>query len=186
MAELEWKPRNKFFGKGDIRFIIVHGISEYLIDHTGDFGEKNKVYRFDVFLKMMGLSYHKAVLMDGKIENAQDLDKWAWHAGKLSFAEGIWGLNPFSLGIAFVVQGINTYGQFLRKMENPETYTEEQYIQGSILIAELCRKNKLDSTKMYRHMDVSGPEYRPKDPKKDPGNGFDFIRLQSMVESQLF
>lgn len=180
MDKIIWEPQKRFF-KNPPRFIIVHSIAEYIVDVRGDVGPKGEVYHFTEFLKIIGLSYHKFVEdAHGSEYNGQNLNKLAWHAG-VSQLGNITSFNFKSLGVCFVVKGEYTYGQFLKKINYPGAYNEGQYQYGSLWIANQCIRLGIDENSIYRHSDVSGADIRPKDPKFDPGEGFDYYRLKSMV-----
>jgi N-acetyl-anhydromuramyl-L-alanine amidase AmpD len=185
MDKLIWKPQDRWFKK-DPQFIIAHSISEYIVDVRGDVGEKGKVYHFIEFLQIIGLGYHQFVEdEDGSKYNGQDLDRLAWHAG-VSEVRGVTSLNFKSLGICFVVKGEYSYGQFLKKIKYPDAYNEGQYLYGANWIAKQCIRLGITEKEIYRHSDVSGKDIRPKDPKYDPGDGFDYYRLKSMVAHNIY
>lgn len=155
--------------------IIIHAAGEYIDGvPAGDFMRK---YRY---------SYHNLVHPDGRIAKAVSWDERAWHAGKSRLGDQT-DLNDTFLGFCLLVPG--NYGQsnwdeFVAAMNDPITYSDEQYRS----LAWLCRKameRHLDISfdRIKAHSEVSGPDVRD-DFKQDPGDGFSFTRLFNMIPSQ--
>ncbi len=129
--------------------IIVHAMSEY-------FMVRGKMVHAVEFLNEIRLSAHALISPNGDVFMCRPDNEGAYHAR---------GHNTDSIGIEFLVEGVNTYGEFIEKIKT--NYTTEAQIQSGV---EVCKKliNDNDITLVTRHSDVS-PER-----KLDPGEGFEW------------
>lgn len=143
--------------------IIVHSMSEY-IEYNND------IYRARDFLEEIGLSVHALITPEGYVESMVKTDKKALHAGQSEWKE-YKDLNDYFLGFELLVQGNNSYTEFLNKIDKPSTYTEHQ-IETSIMVTKIWMETyNISPEYVVRHSDVSGNNVRT-DPKRDPGDGF--------------
>ena len=136
------------------------------------------------FMEKHRLSYHAIISPDGLVTITARSSQRAWHAGTSRW-EGQTNLNNTYLGYCLLVPGSYTgatWGKFLEAMDDPRTYTKEQYKS----LAWMCR-NALKShsgiaqERIIRHSDVSGKDVRP-DFKSDPGKGFNMNRLKDLID----
>lgn len=141
--------------------IIIHSMGEYI--------DGEPAWEF---LERIGLSAHYLISPDGSIDCTVSPEREAYHAGKSEF-EGQRNLNSTFLGIELLVEGDHTYSSFLKAIKNPETFTDKQYKSCIWLCKDLMKRFDIPCDRVVRHSDVSGPDVRD-DPKKDPGEGFDF------------
>lgn len=144
----------------------MHSMAEH------GFWEGNRLYAPDL-LKVQKLSVHAMILPDGNIITCCGLDREAFHAGKSSF-QGLTGLNATFLGAEFLVSGEHDYGSFLKRIKEPDCYTEDQYRAGGWLYASWKAAYGFPDDHIVGHSEVAGDDMRgPGQGKKDPGAGFD-------------
>ena len=148
------------------RFIVVHSMSEYLMY------EGQKLYAKD-FLKKLGLSVHGFIKPDGTYDKMIESPMRAAHAGK-SFWNGVSGLNSHSLGIELLVEGVNDYAGFNKKINTPGTYTQAQFDKTVEVFKWWMNQYKIPVENVVRHSDCSGDHVRGKGKGKlDPGSAWD-------------
>lgn len=153
--------------------IIIHSMSEYI----------NGMFAND-FLADIGLSAHFLIGVDGTIYKCVDPGKKAYHAG-VSRWEGQEYLNSSYLGIEILVEGDNDWAGFLKKIEDPATFKAVQYSNCIELITWLKKGfPEITNENIVRHSEVSGPDVRPKDPKPDPGVGFNMMRVREAIKEE--
>ncbi len=136
--------------------IIVHAMSEYFMVRG------KKVHAVE-FLNEIRLSAHALISPNGDVFICRSDREGAYHAR---------GHNTDSLGIEFLVEGLNSYSEFIDKIKT-DYITEEQMQAG----VDVCKKwiDSNDITLVTRHSDVS-PER-----KVDPGSGFDWSLFLSKL-----
>jgi len=151
--------------------IVIHSASEFI----------NKKPIRD-FLESIKVSAHYFVRPKGVVKQMVPLYRQAKHAG-VSRWKGMSNLNKNFIGIEILVEGDNTYEEFLRKIKRPETFTAEQYESTAILCYSMMSKfPTISMDNIVMHSEVSGPDIRPDDPKYDPGEGFDMDLLKSKIK----
>lgn len=153
---------------GKVAGCLVHSMGEYILTATGP------VYG-PTFLEDSGLSAHAFIPPDGNVIRGVDTERVAYHAGKSRW-KGIEGLNGTFLGVELLVQGEHTFSTFVKRIQEPDCYTEDQYKGLGQLLAAWGRRYGFDKPMILGHSMVSGPDVRD-DPKPDPGDGFDWDRL---------
>ena len=163
-----WRSRTE-----SSKFIIVHGIAEYIEDHG---------YCVD-FLKSRGWSAHFFIKPDGSQVKTVDPKKVAFHAGESQW-RSFTRLNKNSIGIEVMVKGTWNYTTFIKEISEAETYTFNQYDSTATLTTLLAYQYNIPLERILRHSDVSGPDVRD-DPKRDPGDGFDWIHFKTLTEELL-
>lgn len=159
--------------------IVIHSMSQFL-------RTKKRVLHAKDFLKGIGLSVHAFIETDGSVVEMLPAPQQAAHAGKSEW-NGLTGLNKHYLGIEVLVEGENNYGEFIDKIEKPETFTHEQYVGLANLCAKWMKEYPLITLDtVVRHSDVSGIDVRPTSPKLDPGAGFDWLKFRTMLSIREF
>jgi len=156
----------------EVNGIVIHSMSEYI---DGKFAND--------FLAGIGLSAHYLISPKGEVYECVDPDFAAYHAG-VSEWEGQKYLNTSYIGVEVLVEGDNSYAEFLDKINQSEAFKAIQYTSCRWLIGWLkMQYPKITDKRIVRHSDVSGPSIRPDDPKFDPGKGFNF---RSIISSDNF
>jgi len=154
--------------------LILHSMSEFLM------WEGEKLYAKD-FLKKLGLSVHGFIKPDGTYDKMIESPHKAAHAGK-SFWNGIGALNSHYLGIELLVEGVNDYASFNKKIKTPGTYTQAQFDKTVEVFSWWMKQYKIPLENVVRHSDCSGDHVRGKGKgKTDPGNAFDWKALQTAL-----
>ena len=134
--------------------IILHSMSEYLV------WKGKKLYAKD-FLKELGLSVHGFIKPDGTYDKMIPSPGKAFHAGK-SLHEGLSGLNSHYLGVELLVEGVNDYGSFSKKINQRGTYTQAQFDTTVEVFKYWMKQFNIPVSKVVRHSDVSGDHVRGK------------------------
>ena len=142
--------------------------------------EGQKMYAKD-FLKKLGLSVHGFITPDGTYDKMMESPHRAAHAGK-SFWAGINGLNSHSLGIELLVEGVNDYGSFSKKINEPGTYTQEQFDKTVEVFKWWMKQYSIPVDNVVRHSDCSGDHVRGVGKgKTDPGSAFDWDAFKAAL-----
>ncbi len=158
-----------------IDLIIIHAMSEYLINENGE-----TVFAVN-FLNEIQLGCHYFISPDGSVINGVHPDWRTPHVGRSEFKGRKW-LNETSIGIEFLVQGINTYGEFLQALRLGDPFTDEQYSSGAELVASLREKYKMPLERTFGHDAVSGDDVRGEGRgKQDPGPNFNWSSFQLLI-----
>ena len=137
------------------------------------------------FLDEIGLSAHCLVDTDGSVIHCVEPVHQAYHAGKSKLEEQT-NLNTSFIGIEILVQGTHDYSSFLQAIKT-DVFTNDQYDSAATLCAMYMHKYEIPIDRVLPHSFVSGPGVR-KDPKKDPGEGFNwdyFTILTEILADQL-
>ena len=149
-----------------IDLALIHSISLPPGEYGGDAIERLFTNRLDwdahaYFQQIRGLevSAHFLVRRDGELVQFVSCDARAWHAGA-SVWHGRSECNDFSIGIE------------LEGLEG-ERFDASQYVALAVLIDALAAR--------YPIAAVVGHEHVAPGRKNDPGPGFDWVRLRSMV-----
>jgi len=149
--------------------IVVHGISL----PPGEFGGPwiEQLFnghlppdRHPYFAEIEGMrvSAHVLIRRDGEVVQFVPFQSRAWHAGASTF-EGRSACNDFSIGIE--LEGTDD-----------SAYEPVQYERLRELIAALLRAYpELSPTRLVGHSDIAPGR------KSDPGSGFDWPQLRSMI-----
>lgn len=128
------------------------------------------------FLASIGLSVHYTITPEGKLRRCVPINRIAYHAGRSQWGEQS-GLNATFIGVELLVDGANSYSEFIRVIEDPSTFTDEHYTAAAELCVNLMTVYPaITPDRILRHSQVSGANVRP-DPKPDPGAGWDMMRL---------
>tara|TARA_Y100001978_G_C23290079_1_gene244394 strand:- start:175 stop:516 length:342 start_codon:yes stop_codon:yes gene_type:complete len=102
----------------------------------------------------------------------------ASHAGKSEW-NGLQHLNSHYLGFELLVPGQQTYGSFLKAIEQEGTYTEEQFQSALSTCKWWMNKYDIPAENVVRHSDCSGDHVRGEGKGKvDPGSAFDWERFK--------
>ncbi len=159
-----------------VDLVIIHAMSEYVVS------EGNTIFALD-FLNEIQLGCHYFIAPDGLVLNGVNPDFRTPHVGRSELGGRKW-LNETSIGIEFLVPGVNTYSKFLKTLNCKNPFTSEQYTAGAGLVAKL-KKNFPEIDKGHRvvgHDNVSGDDVRGEGRgKKDPGSKFDWGKLNSLT-----
>ncbi len=149
-----------------IDLVVLHSISLPPGEYGGDAVERLFTNRLDwaahpYYEQIRGLavSAHFLIRRDGELLQFVSCDARAWHAGA-SVWRGRSDCNDFSIGIE------------LEGLEG-ELFDTPQYVAVAALIDALAARYRIDA--------VVGHEHVAPGRKKDPGPGFDWVRLRSMV-----
>ena len=174
----EPRPNSNFNTRpGSIDMIIIHAVGLKVLDDNG------KTWDGDEWIAYLGLSYHGLVRPDGKVIVTVPRIKRAWHAGRSAW-KGESNLNDNSIGFAAMVDHDPLgYGNFLKAMGDPDTYTNDHYASLAFLCWQAMKDfPQITANRILRHSDVSGSSVR-QDPKRDPGDGFDMDRLKHHIRT---
>ena len=128
--------------------IVLHAMSEY-------FETEGKHIHATEFLNSIGLSCHYMVTPGGSIiECAPPEEKTTWHAK---------GYNNNSIGIEFLMPGLNDYEVFCQRLRKEDWINENQSEACADLCAQLCGKYGIGIDNVKLHCEI--------DPKRkfDPG-----------------
>jgi AmpD protein len=150
-----------------IDLVLVHSISLPPGEYGGDAIERLFLNRLDwdahpYYDQIRGLevSAHFVVRRDGALLQFVSCDQRAWHAG-VSEWRGRPGCNDYAIGIE------------LEGLEG-ERFDAVQYRVLAALLQDIARRYPVTS--------VAGHEHVAPGRKQDPGPGFDWLRLMSMLE----
>ena len=145
---------------------VIHSISLPPGQYGGDAIEQLFTNRLDwdahpYYGEIRGLqvSAHFLVRRDGELMQFVSCDQRAWHAGRSSW-RGRENCNDYSIGIE------------LEGLEG-ERFEAAQYHALAALLRELAQRYPLEG--------VAGHEHVARGRKLDPGPGFDWVRLMSML-----
>lgn len=154
--------------------IVVHSMSEF-ITYNG-----KELSAID-FLNEIGLSVHADIKPNGNVESMKLTNEKALHAG-VSKWNGLSGLNQYFLGFEILVEGNNTYAEFLQKINDPNCYTESQYKSAVLLTRTWMEEYHISINDVVRHSDISGDDVRGKGKgKRDPGDGFNWEQFKKDI-----
>ncbi len=157
----------------DISLIVIHCISlppgEFESPHieqlfTNQLNPEDHPYFAEIH--QLQVSCHVLINRAGKITQFVPFDKRAWHAGQSEYC-GRSRCNDFSIGI---------------ELEGTEAtdYTEIQYLQLGKLITSLIQNYpKLNKQSITGHCDIAPGR------KTDPGNSFDWLKLEGLLSSSV-
>ena len=109
--------------------IIIHAMSEYVVS------DNRTIFCLD-FLNEIQLGCHYFVAPDGLIIGGVHPDLRTPHVGKSRFLGREW-LNETSIGIEFLLPGVNTYIEFVNTLRSTDPFTDDQYSSGGELISKL-------------------------------------------------
>jgi len=150
----------------DISLALIHSISLPPGEYGGDGVERLFTNRLDwdahpYYQRIRGLtvSSHFFIRRDGELMQFVSCDERAWHAGQSSWL-GRDNCNDFSIGIEF--EGLEG-----------ETFEAAQYDTAARLLRAIATRYPLHH--------VAGHEHVAPGRKIDPGPGFDWAALQSML-----
>ena len=153
-----------------------------------------------------GAGYHYAVTRSGKLYYFNDDTKRIIHASSPYF-------NDNSIGINFENVGYNREGfpatpasewtpdivqnQYSKAKKKWMLYTNEQYLKGSDLLAEICKKHNLDPTGTTNGQPtIVGHDYvtvvyeklhkrKPGSVKSDPGPAFKIEAIRQLTKTKM-
>ncbi len=150
-----------------IDLVVIHSISLPPGEYGGDAIEQLFLNRLDWdahpyydHLRGLEVSAHFVVQRGGALLQFVSCDQRAWHAGASEW-RGRPGCNDYSIGIE--LEGLDG-GRF-----EPAQYR---------VLADLLR----DIARRYPVTSVAGHEHVAVGRKQDPGPGFDWLRLMSMLD----
>ena len=147
--------------------IVIHSMGEYL-QWEGEW-----INAYD-FLKKLKLSVHGFIHPNGHYEKMIESPGKASHAGKSEW-DGIQHLNSHYLGFELLVPGKQTYGSFLKAIEEPGTYTQEQFDSAVDTCKWWMKQYNIPVNNVIRHSDCSGDHVRGKGKGKVvPGSAFNW------------
>ena len=158
-----------------VDIIIIHAMSEYVVS------DGRVIYCTD-FLNEIQLGAHYFISPDGVVTKGCD-PRWRTpHVGRSAYLGRKW-LNETSIGIEFLIPGVNSYGEFLTKMRDVDPFSTEQYEAGGELIARLKKDFPEINSRITGHSHVSGDDVRgERRGKEDPGEHFNWEALTSATE----
>lgn len=150
--------------------IIIHAMSEYLVY------EGEVTFALD-FLNDIQLGCHYFIAPDGLVLSGVNPDFRTPHVGRSEYKGRKW-LNETSIGIEFLVPGINTYDEFIKTLNTDHAFSADQYQAGAELIARLKSSHPSILNRVIGHSTVSGDDVRgPGRGKLDPGQYFKWGKL---------
>jgi len=159
--------------------IIIHAMSEYVVS------EGRTIFSMD-FLNEIQLGCHYFIAPDGLTIKGVAPNFRTPHVGRSEYLGRKW-LNETSVGIEFLVQGINTYTEFVQALLIGDPFTDEQYKAGGELIARLKKNFPSILARIVGHMNVSGDDVRGDGRGKvDPGQHFNWEALTAQTEEAEF
>lgn len=140
-------------------FIVIHALSASGI-------APDDPYNYALIRKIMidyGVAAHDLIRRSGEIVEWVDPHLVAWHAGRSQFRG-----RARNNTINYYALGIELEGQ------QDVDFTDEQYRSLAWRCAQYAQAFGIPTKNIVGHSDVSNYEVR-KDPKWDPGRGFDWI-----------
>ena len=159
--------------------IIIHAMSEYVVS-------EGRTIHCITFLNEIQLGAHYFISPDGTVTKGCDPRFRTPHVGRSEYLGRKW-LNETSIGIEFLVPGVNSYKFFVDIMANEDPFSTEQYEAGGKLVAKLgIEFPSIEPSTLGRivgHNTVSGDKVRGKDRgKKDPGEHFNWEALTTSTQ----
>lgn len=180
----------------DCRFFVVHAISEWIersaITWLDGFDKENQTFRgipidefpewirYDYWLWLSRMSVQTFINPEAQIIECIDNFHVAYHAGVSKYM-GISRLNYYSVGSEIVMQGKNTYSEFLKRMETEDWPSENQYKTLAKIIQRAIAERGIEKENVIGHCHCSGKDVRPDDPKHDPGLKFNWDKLHYYI-----
>jgi len=174
-ADVHWKHSPNYDDRpdsSDISLLVIHNISL----PPGEFGgcfvddlfqNQLECQAHPYFEQLEGLKVSSHLLIDrnGQISQYVPFHKRAWHAGESSF-EGRTTCNDYSIGIE--LEGTDH-----------EPFSDAQYHQlVAVIEALLAIYPSLSAQRIVGHSDIAPGR------KTDPGEYFDWLRLQNALNCQ--
>ncbi len=161
--------------------IIIHAMSEYIVN------EGETMFCVD-FLNEIQYGAHYFILPDGTIfEGVIPLNRTP-HVGRSEYYNRKW-LNETSIGIEFLVDGVNDYATFIQRINARQSkkhrppFTDDQYKAGAQLILDLQDQFGSILGRIVGHSEVSGDDVRGEGRgKRDPGKNFNWVELRSYLK----
>jgi N-acetyl-anhydromuramyl-L-alanine amidase AmpD len=144
--------------------ILLHHISASKSRPDAPY-DVDSCYRIFVDLKV---SAHYMIARDGTLYRLVPEDRVAWHAGMSRF-RNLEDVNRYFFGVEFIGS-------------EHDFFTDAQYRTGASLLADLMRRYPIATHMITGHEIVSTERVRP-DPKHDPGQCFDWLRLGGMLQT---
>jgi len=153
-----------------IDLIVIHSISLPPGEYGGDAIERffqnqldKNAHPYFEEIHQMQVSSHVLIKRSGEIVQFVPFHERAWHAGQSNF-QGRECCNDFSIGIE--LEGSDT-----------DTFEEIQYQQLAKLITALQTAYPAISDHITGHSDIAPGR------KTDPGTGFDWEKLNNIIDS---
>ena len=142
-------PLEKGNSNNDPERIVLHAMTEWIFYE----GEYLHAYHL---LRKLGLSAHALVTPSGQIIRCRHDEQGAYHAK---------GHNTNTLGVEFLVPGLNSYDEFLEKIKHP-SLTTEAFDEGTRLVRGWMSKWDIEKQDVVEHSQIDPTR------KHDPGRGF--------------
>jgi len=185
---LQIGPHTKFWNKrpasAHIDMVVIHAIGQY-IKWDGAPNDRIDAVTWlteDVDGRPSGVSAHAYIDPNGTVWRICDDEKRAWHAGVSAWGNET-GLNKNSLGVELGVAGTHDYGSFVEAMKQPNCYTNAQYLAVGWLVWDWCQNYNIPRSRVVGHSQISGDDVRGVGKgKKDPGSGFNWNKMWSVVD----
>lgn len=159
--------------KREVSGIILHSMREY-IEYVG------KYVHYHDYLEAVKLSAHYFVEVNGDVINSVHPERCAYHAGKSKIGDEI-NLNESFIGVELIIKDEGNYGDFLKKIKDPQYFHDIQYENMAKLCVKLMDRYNISIDRVVSHHEVSGIDVRP-DPKRDIGSGFDLDRFYRLID----
>lgn len=184
VSPFKYKHKKDMLGR---KGLILHAISEYLhkdgLKWYRGYNEENNTYNnkpldeYDEwihcleFMSLVNLYAHYSINIEGELIVVKNNTNRAPHAGKSEWKE-LKYLNNWYLGVEIMVEGRNTYGEFIDKINNTNWCNNKQYHCVNFLIEQL-KQDDQGCNEIIGHKDCAGDHVRGKGKgKQDPGLGF--------------
>ena len=153
----------------DINLLVLHSISLPPGEFGGHWIEKlfcnqlpSDAHPYFAEIHKLQVSAHVLIQRDGNIVQFVPFDKRAWHAGESCY-EGSERCNDFSIGIE--LEGTDT-----------DSFEDVQYEQLAAVINTLNESYpSITTSRITGHSDIAPGR------KTDPGTGFDWNKLSSLL-----
>jgi len=153
----------------DINLLVIHSISLPPGEYGGNSIEQfftnalpADVHPYFKQIHQLEVSAHVLIKRDGSLIQFVPFNKRAWHAGESCY-QGMHRCNDFSIGIE--LEGTDT-----------DTFENSQYETLVELIKALCKQYPaITSQRIAGHSDIAPGR------KTDPGSGFDWKKLSSLL-----
>ena len=138
------------------------------------------------WIPLIGLSVHGYVMPDGSwvVGERTDPEK-CHHAGKSEWKD-LTGLNNHFLGFEVIVEGKNSYGQFIKKINTTNWVSDSVLVKCLEKSKEWMKEYGYGRDMVVRHSDVSGDSVRGEGKgKQDPGKMFPWELFKAMLSNNV-
>jgi hypothetical protein len=178
---------------------VVHAMSEFIhkdaLKYLKDYDKVNHILynvpfenypewlEADYWLHLCGYSCTSFIMPDGTLKVCKAMNHKAYHAGVSRF-KNMSNLNGKFMGSEVLLEGKNDYGTFIRRINNENWVSVEQYKTLAWEINKAMNDYHFDLENVVAHSEIAGDDVRGKGKGKvDPGLGFDWEKLYYYINS---